>query len=102
MRLTCLVLFCMALQAQDARYSPKGDQIPGPATPDEFSNWLNDVRHWRDERLIRAGYSGKEYARLELAWSQRDFIQPQMMIEDRFFYDVAAGKYTVARYLDDL
>jgi len=102
MRLTCLVLFCMALQAQDARYSPKGDQIPGPATPDEFSNWLNDVRHWRDERLIRAGYSGKEYARPELAWSQRDFIQPQMMIEDRFFYDVAAGKYTVERYLDDL
>jgi formylglycine-generating enzyme required for sulfatase activity len=29
-------------------------------------------------------------------------MQPQMMIEDRYFYDPAAGRYTVDRYLDDL
>jgi len=102
MRLACVVLFCLALWAQDARYAPQGDQIPGPPTPVEFPTWLHDIRHWRAERLIRAGYSGKEYDRPELAWSQRDFIQPQMMVEDRFFYNPGASKYTVDRYLDDL
>jgi formylglycine-generating enzyme required for sulfatase activity len=29
-------------------------------------------------------------------------MQPQMMVEDRYFYDPIAGKYTVDRYLDDL
>jgi formylglycine-generating enzyme required for sulfatase activity len=95
-------LFCLALCAQDVRYQPQNDQIPGPPTPADFSAWLDDVRHWRAEKLIRIGYNGKEYDRPELAWSQRDFIQPQMMVEERFFYDPTAGKYTVDRYLDDL
>ena len=73
MRLAGVVLFCFQLWAQDARYAPQGDQIPGPPTPAEFSTWLNDIRHWRAERLIRAGYSSKEYERPELAWSQRDW-----------------------------
>ncbi len=29
-------------------------------------------------------------------------MQPQMMVEDRYFFDVATGKYTVDRYLDDV
>ena len=29
-------------------------------------------------------------------------MQPQMMVQDRYFYDPVAGKYTVDRYLDDL
>ena len=70
MRLAGVVLFCFQLWAQDARYAPQGDQIPGPPTPAEFSTWLNDIRHWRAERLIRAGYSSKEYERPELAWSR--------------------------------
>ena len=48
------------------------------------------------------GYNGSEYERPELKWTQSSFIQPQMMIEDRYFYDPVAGKYTVDRYLDDL
>ena len=35
-------------------------------------------------------------------WAQSSFIQPQMMVQDRYFYDPVAGKYTVDRYLDDL
>jgi formylglycine-generating enzyme required for sulfatase activity len=102
MRRLCAFLFCVALCAQDVRYQPQNDQIPGPPTPADFSAWLDDVRHWRAEKLIRIGYNGKEYDRPELAWSQRDFVQPQMMVEERFFYDPVAGKYTVDRYLDDL
>jgi formylglycine-generating enzyme required for sulfatase activity len=52
--------------------------------------------------LIRLGYNGSEYERAELKWTQSSFIQPQMMIEERYFYDPVAGRYTVDRYLDDL
>src|SRR5437879_2197422 len=71
-------------------------------SPAGFLTVVDCIRPRRAERLIRAGYSSKEYERPELAWSQRDYVQPQMMIDDRFFYDAAAGKYTVDRYLDDL
>jgi gamma-glutamyl hercynylcysteine S-oxide synthase len=115
-----LPLLASCLWAQDTRFEPQGEQIPGPDDAktytvqccyrsDEvqdpvkaFQPWIKDVRHWRTERLIRIGYDGSQYERPELKWTQSSFIQPQMMIEDRYFYDPAAGKYTVERYLDDL
>ena len=115
-----ILLIAAGLVAQDTRFEPQGEQIPGPDNArdsgdqccyrsDEvkdpqraFREWIEDVRHWRRERLIRIGYVGSQYARPELAWTQSSFIQPQMMIEDRYFFDPVTGKYTVDRYLDDL
>jgi formylglycine-generating enzyme required for sulfatase activity len=104
--------------AQDTASPPVWEQIPGPkcapipewnspsapktCSKSEIDAWLADVRHWRMERRIRAGYFDSEYARPELNWTQSSFIQPQMMIHDRFFYDPAGLKYTVDRYLDDV
>ncbi len=109
-----------AVRGQDTEFPPQGEQIPGPVNKSEatehccakrgqsppsrqaFEDWLSDITHYRRERLIRAGYHGDQYDRPELKWTQKAFIQPQVMIEDRFLYDPAAGKYTVDRYLDDL
>jgi iron(II)-dependent oxidoreductase len=105
--------------AQDSNYSPNDQQIPVPGcvsvavkdlwfpgsklcAPGEHDAWLADIRHWRDERLIRIGYDGSRYDRPEFKWTQSSFIQPQMMAQDRYFYDPVKGKYTVDRYLDDL
>ncbi len=96
------LLLAAAVFAQDTKYEPHGQEIPGPPSPGVFSAWLKDIRHWKMERRIRIGYKDAQYERPELAWTQSSFIQPQMMIEDRFFYDPVAGKYTVDRYLDDL
>src|SRR5690348_17415213 len=76
--------------------------IEGPSKPEEFPRWIADMRRWRHEQLVRIGYSGAEYDRPELKWTQSSFMQPQMMVEDRYFYDPAARRYTVDRYLDDL
>jgi len=116
-----VILLCAAsLRAQDTDYAPQGEQIPGPANPtvtddhccarsgqlpvsiSTWKAWLAGIQHYRHERLIRAGYRDREYDRPELKWTQSAFVQPQMMIEDRYFYDPAAGRYTVDRYLDDL
>ena len=60
------------------------------------------MTHWRTERRIRIGYDGARYSMPALQWTQSSFIQPQMMVQDRYLYDPVAGKYTVDRYLDDL
>ena len=64
--------------------------------------WRAAMRDWRREHLMRMGYDGAEYARPELLWTQSNFVHTQMMVEDRYFYDPVAGRYTVDRYLDDL
>jgi formylglycine-generating enzyme required for sulfatase activity len=107
----------MVASAQDSRFSPNEQQIPVPecltmkglweggskaCSQNEHEAWLADIKHWRDERRIRIGYDGSRYDLPALKWTQSSFMQPQMMVQDRFFYDPVSGKYTVDRYVDDL
>jgi iron(II)-dependent oxidoreductase len=107
--------------AQDSQFRPVGQQIPSPecltvstayssalsdgyhpCAPETHEEWLKDIQHWRTERRIRTGYDDSRYTLPALQWTQSSFIQPQMMVQDRYLYDPVAGKYTVDRYLDDL
>ena len=107
-----------AASAQDTQYPPRGQQIPVPdcmnlhfawdgplqvpCSAYAHDRWLRDLDHWRAERHIRTAYDPSRYELPALAWTQSSFIQPQMMVQDRYFYDSVAGRYTVDRYLDDL
>ena len=104
--------------AQDTQYSPVGQQIPAPdcnfqyrtwqsipqagCAPNAHERWLLDIEHWRDERRIRTAFDPSRYQLPAFQWTQSSFIQPQMMVHDRYFYDPVAHRYTVDRYLDDL
>jgi formylglycine-generating enzyme required for sulfatase activity len=103
--------------AQDSKFPPAEQQIPvpecltmrglweggsKPCTQNEHEAWLADITHWRNERRIRIAYNGSRYDLPALQWTQSSFIQPQMMVHDRYFYDPVSGKYTVDRYIDDL
>ena len=88
--------------AQNPPVHAAGELIDGPAKPDDFPSWFSGMKRWRAEQLKRIGYDGAEYDRPELKWTQSSYMQPQMMIQDRYFFDPATGKYTVDRYLDDL
>ncbi len=113
----CAALLAASAFSQDDRYVPRDQQIPPPdcltlGSPgdrggypcmgNEHEEWLKAVTAWRTERRIRVGYDGWRYVLPALQWVQSSFIQPQMMVQDRYFYDPVAGKYTVDRYLDDL
>ena len=74
--------------------------LPGP-TPSEHG-WHAAMQLWRTERRFRLGFTPTEYERADLAWTQSSFVQTQMMVEDRYFYDPTTQRYTVDRYLDDL
>jgi hypothetical protein len=45
------------------------------------------LRQYRQERCIRAGLTGEIYERAPLKLAQSSFMQPQSMVEDRYFYD---------------
>ena len=109
--------FVVAAAAQDTFNAPRGQQIPPPAcftirgaweggyvpcTPASHSEWLADITHWRMERRIRVGFDPARYEMPELKWAQSAFMQPQMMVHDRYFYDPVEHRYTVDRYLNDL
>ena len=109
--------FVAEAAAQDTFNAPRGQQIPPPAcftmrgaweggytpcTPASHSEWLADITHWRMERRIRVGFDPARYEMPELKWAQSAFMQPQMMVHDRYFYDPVEHRYTVDRYLNDL
>ena len=117
--LSTAVIFCLQATAQDTVYAPRegSQQLSVPecytergaweggsraCTAEDGARWLADITHWRGERAIRIGYSAQRYHLPAFAWAQSAFIQPQMMVQDRYFYDPKTGKYTVDRYLDDL
>ena len=112
-----LLAIPFAAHSQDTHYAPRGQLIPPPDcfaikgaweggyTPCNGAThkaWLADITHWRAERKIRIGYDGWRYGEPAFQWIQSSFIQPQMMVHDRYFYDPASRKYTVDRFLDDL
>lgn len=88
--------------ARGGELAMEAETIAGPFTGSERESWLAAMKAWRQAERERIRYDDGQYTRKELAWAQRSFIQAQMMVEDRYFYDPAAGKYTVDRYLNDL
>ncbi len=114
---TLLSALALSAAAQDTLYHPEGQQIPTPpcinlhhawetplypCAPHIHHLWLADLQHWRAERRIRIAFDPARYELPALRWTQSSFIQPQMMVQDRYFYDPVTNRYTVDRYLDDL
>ncbi len=97
-----VLLLAVAANAQDTRYPPDGQQIPGPPSKEATADWLSEITRYRAERRVRAGLNGDIYSRPELKWTQSSFIQPQSMVEDRYLYDPATRQYTIDRFLGDL
>ncbi|MEI7954042.1 MAG: SUMF1/EgtB/PvdO family nonheme iron enzyme [Verrucomicrobiota bacterium] len=91
------------LSPLESKLKMAAQTIPGPNQDNaSITSWLADMKKWRELKLVDIQYYGTEYDRPELQWCHSAFVQPQMMVEDRYFYDPVAGKYTVDRYLDDL
>ena len=70
-------------------------------TQQAMDQWLGEMRAWRD-----SGASAPAMTRTVTASpvevGRIHFMQPQMMMQDRYLYDPETHKYTVDRYLDDL
>ncbi len=105
LRLIAISLLCLLpaiAWGQGLQLQTPGEVIRGPAAGEDNAAWLHAMHEWRQKRRAEIRYDGSEYDRPELAWARSSFIQPQVMVEERYLYDPVAGKYTVDRYLDDL
>ena len=63
------------------RYAPQKITRPGSMT----------LRIGGTRLAFARAIPAQEYERPELKWTQSSFIQPQMMVEDRYFYDPVDG-----------
>ena len=100
-----IVLLCLLpafAQGQGIKLQTPSEVIHGPDANEDNAEWLRAMQDWRVKRRAETNYDASQYERPELAWAQRSFIQPQVMVEERYLYDPVAAKYTVDRYLDDL
>ncbi len=97
-----MLVLTPGLAAQDVKPQADRETILGPAQGTDRASWLAAMKAWRQGERARLNYDDAQYARPELLWGQSSFIQPQTMVEDRYFYDPVAGRYTVERFLADL
>src|SRR5580698_6513386 len=72
----------------------------GPASPGE-PGWLDGLKRWRNDRIKLLRFTGSEYDRADLQWTQHIFSQVQLLIWDRSLYDPEKGEYTVDKFLSE-
>src|ERR1700683_4116047 len=72
----------------------------GPASPGE-PGWLDGLKRWRSDRIKLRLFTGSEYDRADLQWTQHIFSQVQLLIWDRSLYDPEKGEYTVDKFLSE-
>jgi gamma-glutamyl hercynylcysteine S-oxide synthase len=72
----------------------------GPASPGE-PGWLDGLKRWRNDRVKLLRFTGSEYDRADLRWTQHIFSQVQLLIWDRSLYDPEKGEYTVDKFLSE-
>ncbi len=93
---------CLGLEATSSPYDTGLQFGSVECPPGTHADFLRALRQWRSYRRLYTGYDGSRYDSAALKWTQSNYVQPQAMVEDRFLFDPALGKYTVERYLADV
>eukprot|EP01084_Bolivina_argentea_P088228 159320_1 len=93
-----LVILCPLSYSQSVSTT---ETINGPSSPSKWQSWINNITHQRTKDLKSINYNGSIYNTIALQWTQRSFIQPQMMGYDQYFYDINSHSYTFDKFLND-
>jgi iron(II)-dependent oxidoreductase len=91
-----------ALHGQMITVNRDGETISGPPPTMDHVSWIRAINEWRDSEKRRVKYNGALYDVPATKWTQRSFMEPQVMSQERYLYDPVTRRYTVDRYLDDL
>ena len=71
-----------------------------PKDVESFEKWWNEFQGYIQEASGNLDLS--IYENENLAWARTSFIQPQIMLHDRFLFDRESNQWTVEKYLNDL
>ena len=75
---------------------------PTDQQPQTLDKWWDDLQAFKERKRTELGANvpGGDfaaYANKDVAWARQNFIQPQVMVHDRFLYDRVVGEWTVAK-----
>ncbi|GMF26832.1 unnamed protein product [Phytophthora lilii] len=98
---------CLFNQALAWDPQPDGwEVINAPANPDELDAWRRDWATWKKMELVNNHYDAMDscnvYNIKETQWTQQNFVQVFLMMNDRDIYDREMQQYTVDMYVDKM
>ena len=90
------------LQCDDGNGDDSCQARAGPTdkSKDTFDTWFHEFNQYIES--LRKDVDLAIYDDQRLAWAHTSFIQPQMMLHDKFIFDRAKNTWTVDKYLNDL
>jgi len=107
MTLTVIMLLSLFNSKTEAQIShvwltEAAQQIKGPNDTTEISGWKAQLEYWRKVEKAKLDYRDTHYNYKEIQWVRNNFIQTQMMAQERSFYDPVKNEYTVDKYLNEI
>ena len=90
------------LQCDDGDGDDSCQSRAGPAdkSKETFDTWFRDFNQYIEK--LRKDVDFAIYDDQRLSWARTSFIQPQMMLHDKFIFDRTKNIWTVDKYLNDL
>ena len=105
--LTFVLMLSLFISNTDAQiYHPwlteTGQQIKGPDDTTEIPAWRAELDHYRTVEKAKLDYRDIYYNYKEIQWVRNNFVQTQMMAQERSFFDPVKNEYTVDKYLNEI
>ena len=105
--LTCVLLLCFFDSITNAQvYHPwlteTAQQIKGPDDTTEIPSWRTELEHYRTIEKTKLDYRDTYYNYKEIQWIRNNFVQTQLMAQERSFFDPIKNEYTVDKYLNEI
>lgn len=97
-----LTNFLLLLHAGQLANCQNYQFVTGPPdkSPDTWRLWWEEYTLWRSE--IASSLNLSNYDLEQVRWAKTSFMQPQVMIHERYLYDRDKNQWTVGRYLADV
>uniref|UniRef100_K3XA54 Chromo domain-containing protein n=1 Tax=Globisporangium ultimum (strain ATCC 200006 / CBS 805.95 / DAOM BR144) TaxID=431595 RepID=K3XA54_GLOUD len=102
---TALLVFALPALVVAWDQQPDGYEIiDGPTSQQGFDTWRQEWEAWKKMELRANRYNGTGvcdvYNLPATQWTQNNFVQVLLMLNDRAIYDREKNEYTVDRYVD--
>lgn len=99
-----LAVLCASSLVAAWDQQPDGyEVIDGPSRKQSFDSWRRDWDAWRKMELRANRYDGRDACNVynipQTQWTQHNFVQTLLMLNDRSIYDREKNEYTVDRYV---
>uniref|UniRef100_M4BKA4 Sulfatase-modifying factor enzyme-like domain-containing protein n=1 Tax=Hyaloperonospora arabidopsidis (strain Emoy2) TaxID=559515 RepID=M4BKA4_HYAAE len=98
---------CLLTQVLSWDQQPDGyEVIDGPNNLKALFSWRQDWTIWKKMELSSNRYNPTDACNIynipETQWTQRNFVQTFIMLNDRAIYDRETQQYTVDKYVDEM